>query len=239
MNGLAGRLGILTLCVFFSGPAQQPGETAPASSGTAEQFPPKVDCETAVSSPARCHWIEIVKYDPAARNDLLPSVRTAPEARAYLGLGGFGFKADAPGPGVLVEWLPEGYKGPLKLQDRILTVAGISVNDARGYTSMMEQFKEEKPTAVVIQRGSQRLRIETRILIPKREAELTGRVQAEYDSDTREVLIATSRVAELRLQLPSYWVPVDINWNGADMGAADKPGCWALVAGAKAEPCGK
>ncbi len=219
--------------------AQQPEVKATAPSETVVEVPPKVDCEAAITAPATCQWIEIVRYDPAARNDLLPSTRIAPEERAYLGLGGFGFKPDAPGPGVLVEALPDGYKGPLRLQDRLLSVAGMAVRDARDYIKMLEEAEDERPVAVIIQRGSQRLRIETRIVVPRREVQVTARVHAEYSSDTDEVLIATSRVAELRIQLPSYWVPVAINWNGTDVGRADRAGCWALVMGAKAEPCGK
>jgi hypothetical protein len=139
----------------------------------------------------------------------------------------------------LVEWLPESYKGPLKLQDRIVSLAGRTVADAASYVSLLEGMTEEKGVAVLVQRSKERLRLETRIVLPKREEALTARVQAEYFLDDKEVLVITRQIGELRLDLPEYWIPAHINWNGNDMGTADKPGCWAIGAATKAaRPCG-
>jgi hypothetical protein len=98
---------------------------------------------------------------------------------------------------------------------------------------------EEKGVAVLVQRGKERLRLETRIVLPKREEVLTARVQAEYLADQKDLLVITRGVGELRLDLPEDWLPTHVNWNGIDMGSADKPGCWLLGAGtAAARPCG-
>jgi hypothetical protein len=54
------------------------------------------------------------------------------------------------------------------------------------------------------------------------------------------VLIITRQVGELWVNLPEYWLPAHLNWNGTDMGTANKPGCWVLGAGtAAAKPCGQ
>jgi hypothetical protein len=139
----------------------------------------------------------------------------------------------------LVEWLPEGYKGPLKLQDRIVSLAGQAMADAAAYVALLEGMTEEKGVAMLVQRGKERLRLETKVILPKREEALTARVQGEYFSDDKELLVITRQIGELRLDLPEYWIPAHINWNGNDLGTADKPGCWVLGAGATAaRPCG-
>ena len=55
-------------------------------------------------------------------NDVLPSTRLQGSNGAALNLGGFGYKPDDPGPGVLVSMLPDKYSGPLKMGDRIAKV---------------------------------------------------------------------------------------------------------------------
>jgi hypothetical protein len=204
------------------------------------QYPAKADCETGNLAFGRCYWIRIARFDAGQRNDVLLSTRVRPGSGATLALGGFGYRASAPGPGILVEWLPEGYKGPLKLQDRIVSLAGQAVEDAAAYASLLERMTEEKGVAVLVQRGKERLRLETKVVLPKREEALTARVQAEYFPDEKDVLVVTRQVGELRLDLPEYWLPAHLNWNGNDMGTADKPGCWVLSAGtAAARPCGQ
>jgi hypothetical protein len=110
--------------------------------------------------------------------------------------------------------------------------------DAASYASLLDGMTEEKGVAVLVQRGKERLRLETKIVIPKREEALTARVQAEYFSDDNEVLVITRQIGELRLDLPEYWIPAHLNWNGNAMGTANKPGCWMLGAGTTAaRPC--
>jgi hypothetical protein len=204
-----------------------------------QQYPSKADCETGNLAFGRCYWIRIARFDAGQRNDVLLSTRVRPGSGASLGLGGFGYRASAPGPGVLVEWLPEGYKGPLKLQDRIVSLAGQAMADAAAYVSLLEGMTEEKGVAVLVQRGKERLRLETKIVLPKREEALTARAQAEYFPDEKDLLVITRQIGELRLDLPEYWIPAHINWNGIDMGTADKPGCWVLGSGTTAaRPCG-
>jgi dienelactone hydrolase len=203
------------------------------------QYPSKVDCETGSLSFARCYWVQVARFDPNLRNDALSVSRVTPGSGAYLALGGFGYKVTAPGPGVLVEWLPDGYRGPLRLQDRVVAFAGQELPNAAAFVAVLERQLDERNVALMIQRGGQRQRVETRVLLPKREENFTARVQAEYFPDTSEVLAITRGVAELRLDLPAHWVPSEINWNGNVVGKAAKPGCWLVTAGAPARPCGQ
>ncbi len=202
-----------------------------------EPFPQKVDCETGSPEFARCYWVEIAKLDPSRRNDVLPSSRVAPGSGASLALGGFGFNPSLPGPGLVVGWLPENYKGPLRLNDRIVAVGGKEIPDARAYVDYMDQVNEEKRVAVIVLRGKERMRIETRTVLPKRQELVTARIQAEFLSESREVLLISRGVAELRISLPRYWTPARINWNGQDAGTADAAGCWFLSGGGPARPC--
>ncbi len=200
-----------------------------------EPFPEEVDCETGNLKFARCHWLEITRLDPSQRNDVLASTRVRPGAGGYLDLGGFGYDPSAPGPGVRVVWLPPGYKGPLRLEDRIVSVGGRAVKDAQDYLTMMDEA-EEKPVAVIVERGRERLRLETRILLPRREETGTARVQGRFLPDTRELLIVTRGVGELKVRVPPQWAPARVNWNGNDLGSAEQPGCWT-VAAAALRPC--
>ncbi len=203
--------------------------------------PRKVDCETGNPAFGRCYWLEITRIDGARRNDAILSTRVDPGSGASLSLGGFGFRTSTPGPGLLVEWLPENYKGPLKPGDRILSVGGKEIADARAYVELMEQERVPRPVAVLIQRGNDRTRIETRVVLPAREEVLTGRAQAEYLVEEREIQIVSRFVAEVRVRVPAAWAPCRITWNGLEMAKVEKPGCWLLTEGKEhgAVSCGE
>ncbi len=202
-----------------------------------DDFPEKVDYETGNAGFRRCYWVEMTKFDPAQRNDILPSTRVIPGSGAGLAVGGFGFKLDGPGPGVAVEWLPDNYKGPLKLGDRIISVAGQEIQNGREYVEMMDEIKEERRAGVILQRGKDRTRIETKIVLPNRGEAFTARVQAQYLRDAKEILVISRGVGEMRITLPDYWLPAGINWNGNEMGKADAAGCWVLASGEQARRC--
>jgi hypothetical protein len=202
-----------------------------------DAFPEKVDCETGSPAFRRCYWVELIRFDPAQRNDVLPSTRAIPGSGAGLAVGAFGFKLDAEGPGVAVEWLPDNYKGPLKLGDRIVSVGGKEIRNGRDYVEMMDEIREERRAGVIVQRGKDRIRIETRIVLPDRGEAFTARVQVHYLRDAKEVLVISRGAGELRLTLPDYWLPAGINWNGNDMGTADAAGCWTLASGERARRC--
>jgi pimeloyl-ACP methyl ester carboxylesterase len=191
-------------------------------------FPATVDCETGSPAFARCYWIEMTKFDPKKRNDVLKSTRVLPGSGASLAFGPFGYDPQSPGPGVLVGWLPADYKGPLKLNDRLVSVAGKDVRDGRDYAEQMDEIKEEKPVAVVVQRGKERVRLETKILLPKRDELITARVQGRYLPDQKELLLISRTVTQMRVRIPAEWTPVSVSWNGLDLLKAESAGCWVL-----------
>lgn len=204
---------------------------------TRDAVPEKVDCETGSPAFSRCYWVDIAKFDPAQRNDVLPSTRVMPGSGAGLDVGAFGFRVGAPGPGLSVDWLPDNYKGPLKVNDRIVSIAGKEIKNGRAYAEMMDEVTQERRVGVMLQRGKERVRIETRIVLPNRGGAFTARVQAQFLRDTKEVLVISRGVGEMRITLPEYWVPAGLNWNGNELGKADAAGCWVLAAGAQARRC--
>jgi hypothetical protein len=202
-----------------------------------DPYPAKVDCETGSPAFARCYWLQIAKFDPSARNDVLARSRVAPGPGAYLALGAFGYSGDDPGPGILLNWLAPNYPGPLKLNDRIVSLGGTQIKDGRGFVEFMAAQTGERALGVVVLRGKERLRMESRIALAKREENVTARVRAEFLMDGHQLLLITRGVAAVRLDLPSYWVPCTINWNGVEAGSADAAGCWTVTTGGVAQKC--
>jgi len=194
-----------------------------------EEFPLSIDCETNSPTFARCYWIQMTKFDPAERNDVLPSTRIPGGNGAALDLGGFSFRLDDPGPGVLVSSLPPKYSGQLKLGDRIVALDGRDIANARQYQDLMEKVTEEKLAVAAVQRGKERIRIETRIVIPRRDPAVSARVQAQYLPDSREVQIVSRTVTEMRVTVAPGWTPAQLLWNGLTLENLKEPGCWVLT----------
>jgi len=191
-------------------------------------FPLTVDCETGSPAFARCYWIEMTKFDPKLRNDVLKSTRVLPGSGASLAAGPFGFDPLAEGPGAVVGWLPNTYQGPLRLNDRIVMLAGKEVHDGREYSQMMDDIKEEKSVAILIQRGKERTRLETKIVLPKREETITARIEGRYTPDQKELLLIGRAVTQARVTIPPDWPPVSVSWNGLDFPKLESAGCWLL-----------
>jgi len=191
-------------------------------------FPSTVDCETGNPALARCYWVEMTKFDPKKRNDVLKSTRVVAGSGASLAIGPFGYDPLAEGPGALVGWLPPNYQGPLKLDDRIVSLAGKEVRDGREYAKSIDEITEDKPVAVLVQRGKQRVRLETKIVLPKREEVITARVQGRYLPDQKEVFLISRAVTQMRVHIPADWAPVSLSWNGLDLVKAESAGCWVL-----------
>jgi hypothetical protein len=194
-----------------------------------DEFPAAVDCETSSPAFASCFWIRATKFDPASRNDVVGSTRLQPRSGAALDLGGFGYHTADPGPGILVNWLPEKYSGPLKLNDRIVSLSGRTLKDAREYAEMMEKTVEEKAVVATVQRGKDRVRLETRIVLPKREEVFTARVQGKYLVEEKEISILSRTVTEMRVSVPEAWAGATLNWNGTPLAKVEAAGCWLLT----------
>jgi len=191
-------------------------------------FPPDVDCETNSPQFARCYWVQLTKFDAAERNDVLPASRIAGGSGASLDLGGFGFKLDDAGPGVLVGYLADKYNGPLKLNDRIVALDGKPLENAKQYQAAMEKMTEERPVVVTVQRGKERIRLETRVVLLARDAGVTARVHAQYLPAEKEIQIVSRTVTEMRVTVPAEWVPASLSWNGLTLESIKEPGCWTL-----------
>ncbi|MDE3165675.1 MAG: hypothetical protein KGN36_07715 [Acidobacteriota bacterium] len=202
--------------------------------------PPEVDCETNSPQFARCYWVQMTKFDSTERNDVLETTRIAGGSGAVLDLGGFGFKLDDPGPGVLVTYLPPKYDGPLKLNDRLVALDGRPLENAAFYQKLIEKITEQKSAVVLVQRGKDRIRVETRIKVPSTDAGITARVQARYLPVEKHIEIVSRTVTELRVNLPAEWMPAGVLWNGFALENIDRPGCWVLSLQkdlARAEKC--
>jgi predicted esterase len=193
-----------------------------------DDYPREIDCETNSPQFARCYWIQMTKFDPAERNDVLEQTRLAPSAGAALDLGAFGFKLEDPGPGVLVSRLPEKYSGPLKLNDRIVQLDGRDLTDVKHYLALMEKITEEKTAVIAVQRGKDRIRIETHIVLPRRDSGVTARVEAQYLPAEKEIQIVSRTLTEMRVTVPPDWLPASILWNGLTLESLKEPGCWLL-----------
>jgi hypothetical protein len=193
-----------------------------------DPFPMSIDCETNSPTFSSCYWIQMTKFDPAERNDVLESTRVPGGSGAALDLGGFAFKTDEPGPGVLVTALPKDYSGPLKVNDRLVALDGKPIVDPRQYADWLDKTTEEKSVTVTVQRGKDRIRVETRVVLPRREGGVSARVEAQYLPADKEIQIVSRTVTEMRITVPPHWVPGTLLWNGLTLENLKEPGCWML-----------
>jgi len=198
------------------------------SAHTREEFPASIDCETNSPAFASCYWIRMTKFDANERNDVLPATLVPGDSGAALDLGGFGYKADEPGPGVTVAFLPEKYSGPLKAGDRLVALDGKPIENARQLVRTLTQAVQTRPAVVMIERLKDRIRIETRIVVPRRDPVITARVKASHLPDFHQIEIITRAVTEMNLVVPPAWVPGDLFWNGLSLENLKTAGCYTL-----------
>jgi predicted esterase len=194
-----------------------------------DESPNEIDCETNSPTFARCYWIQMTKFDVNERNDVLPSTRIKAGSRAALDLGGFGFQPGDPGPGVLVSFLPLKYSGPLKMGDRIVALDGRPIDDARQYTELLSKAVEERHAVALVQRGKEKIRMETRIVLPRRDPVVTARVEAQYLPADKEIQIVSRTIQEMRVTIPPHWaLDSRLYWNGLALDRIEGPGCLLL-----------
>jgi hypothetical protein len=194
-----------------------------------DPFPTTADCETGSPLFTRCYWVEITRFDPAESNDVLDSTRVQPlGSGAVLGIGPFGYNPGDPGPGVLVASLPEKYSGPLKLNDRIMELGGKELKDGSEFAQILYRTFEEKPVVVMVQRGKEHVRLETKIELGPRAEPVSARVRAQYLPDLQEVEVVSRAITQMKLTLPESWLPAKINWNGTEVANSAAAGCWLL-----------
>ena len=194
-----------------------------------DPFPTTADCETGSPLFTHCYWLELTKFDPAESNDVLDSTRVPPlGSGAVLGVGAFGYNPAGTGPGVVVTSLPDKYSGPLKVNDRIMELGGKELKNAAEFTQTLYQTFEEKPVVIMVQRGKEHIRMETKIEMAPRAEPVTARVRAQYLPDLQEVEVVSRAVTQMQVTLPESWLPAKINWNGTELANATAAGCWLL-----------
>lgn len=206
---------------------------------TRQDFPAEIDCETSSIAFNGCYWVQMVRFDAREKNDVLPTSALPAGSVAWLDLGGFAYKPGDPGPGVPVT-LPPKYDGPLKAGDRILELDGKPIENAEAFDNAMRAMTEQRDAVVLVARGAERRRIETRILLPQRSHTVTARVQAQYLAGESEIRAVSRAVAELQVTIPAFWVPVTLYWNGLPLGEIKTPGCQSLTVRNEllhSEPC--
>ncbi len=195
-----------------------------------DPFPGEIDCETNSPQFASCYWIQMTQFDAAERNDVLPSTRLRGAKTPSLDLGGFGFKRDEAGPGLLVSFLPDKYTGPLKMGDRIVALDGRPIENAAAYLEMMSRYTEARPAVAAILRGKERVRVDTFVVLPKRDTSVTARVQAQYLAAGREVQIVSRTVKEMKVTIPPHWAQDSrLLWNGLALEKIESAGCFVLT----------
>ncbi len=195
-----------------------------------DEFPASIDCETNSPTFASCYWIQMTKFDVGERNDVLPSTKLKPGSGAALDFGAFGYKPDDPGPGILVSHLPDKYSGPLKMGDRIISIDGRPIENAKQYADLMAKTDRQRPTAVMIERGNNRIRLETLIVMPHREPVVTARVQAQYNAEDKDIQIISRTIKEMRVTIPPHWAAdTRLYWNGLSLEKIEGPGCVLLT----------
>ncbi len=190
--------------------------------------PSLVDCETTSEAFGSCYWVRMMAFDANARNDVLPLSLVRGEPMASLDLGPFEYAEKDPGPGILVTALPPKYNGPLKEGDRIISVDGKPLADARAYQAFLRSGTEEKSVGVMVQRGKERKRIETRVVPRNVQPFVSARVQARYVPEDSEIQIVSRMVTRMQVTVPPEWLPVTLYWNGLSMQDLNQPGCIAL-----------
>jgi hypothetical protein len=92
----------------------------------------------------------------------------------------------------------------------------------------MEKLTEEKPATVTVQRGKERIRVETRITLPRRDSGVTARVQAQYLPAGKEIQIVSRTITEMRVTVAPQWIPATLLWNGLSLENLEEAGCWVL-----------
>ncbi len=193
-----------------------------------QEFPQSIDCETNAPTFAGCYWVRMTKFDAAERNDVLPSSLIPPGSGAALDLGAFSYRTDDPGPGVLVSELGPKYKGPLKVNDRLVALDGRPIEGPRQLMETIARYTEEKPAVVTVERGKDRVRVETRVVVPRREPVVTARVQGQYLPAEKVIQIVSRTVKEMQVTVPAAWADATLYWNGLVLEKA-APGCVLLA----------
>jgi membrane-associated protease RseP (regulator of RpoE activity) len=129
---------------------------------------------------------------------------------------------------VQVASLAPKYSGKLKAGDRIVALDGRPIENARQFRAMVNAVTQERNAVLMVERGKEKVRIETRWVLPPREKFASARVQAKYIPADKEIQIISRSVAEMRVDVPAHWLPANLYWNGLEIKDLKTPGCLLL-----------
>ena len=115
------------------------------------------------------------------------------------------------------------------MNDRIVALDGKAIADAKQFQDMLDKVTDESHTVATVQRGKDRIRVETRFVVPRRDAAVSARVQAEYLPAEKTVQVISRTVTEMRVNISPAWVPGSLMWNGLALEEIKEPGCWVLT----------
>ena len=101
--------------------------------------------------------------------------------------------------------------------------------NAKQFQEILEKVSDEGHTVATVQRGKDRVRIETRFTVPRRDATVSARVQAEYLPAEKVIQIISRTVTEMKVTVPPESVPGSLLWNGLTLEDLKEPGCWSLT----------
>ena len=82
-------------------------------------------------------------------------------------------------------------------------------------TFLQVSYTEARPAVASVVRGKERIRVETFIVMPKRDTSVTARVQGQYLAAEREIQIVSRTIKEMRVTIPPHWAQDSkLLWNG-------------------------
>src|SRR5262249_29797496 len=118
----------------------------------------------------------------------------------------------------------------LKMGDRIVSLDGRQIENAKAYLDLMAKYTESKSTVATVQRGKDRIRLETSVVLPKRDAVVTARVQGDSLPAEREVRSVSRTVKEMKVPIPPRWAGESrLAWTGLALEKIEAPGCYLLT----------
>src|SRR5260370_34168474 len=106
---------------------------------------------------------------------------------------------------------------------------GGEIVNARQYRDQSEAVAEERLAVATVQRGKDRIRMETRIIVPRRDPAISARVEAQYLPADQEIQIVSRTVTEMHITVPPQWARARLLWNGLSLENMTEPGCWVLT----------
>ncbi|MEI9973068.1 MAG: hypothetical protein WDO73_14030 [Ignavibacteriota bacterium] len=118
--------------------------------------------------------------------------------------------------------------GPLKVGDVLEALDGKPIDTARQLMQILEKVDATRNAVVMVRRAKDRIRVETRIVVPRREPVVSARVKAEYMPEYHQIVLISRAVTEMRVTVPEAWIPGDLLWNGLTLENVKSPGCYLL-----------